>query len=54
MAKNTRQDKRINTFAQMMADGMSPADIGRALELSKGQTANTLRRIKCDLGEQAV
>lgn len=45
--------ERVNQFAHMMAHGERPADIGRAMGLTKGETSACLRRIKQDLGEQA-
>ena len=44
---------RIASFAQRMAEGERPSDIGRAMGLTKGETSACLRRIKQDLGEQA-
>jgi len=46
--------KRIDQFAQLVADGMTVAEVGRALGLTKGQTSSTWNTIKRHLGEQAA
>lgn len=45
---------RLDNFAQLLADGFEPADAGRELFLTKGQTAAALRDIKRHLGAQAA
>lgn len=45
---------RLDNFAQLVADGFEPADAGRELFLSKGQTARAWADIKNQLGAQAA
>lgn len=46
----TRSDK----LAELVANGATVAEAGRALGLNKGQTAGLWQRIKEKLGVQAV
>lgn len=45
---------RTDQLAQLIADGMTVADAGRAMSLTKGQTSNLWNKIKRNLGVQAV
>lgn len=46
--------KRLGRFAHLVAEGHAVNEAGKLLNLTKGQTAHTWRRIKDDLGAQAV
>lgn len=46
--------KRINRLAEAVASGTPLMIAGRAMGLTKGQTVNTWRIIKTELGAQAV
>lgn len=47
--------RRMDRLAQLVADGVPVHHAGQAcLGLTKGETANVWRRIKQDLGAQAV
>lgn len=50
----TRNDTRINRFADLLSTDLTPAQVGLRMNLTKGQTANCWRTIKADLGAQAV
>lgn len=45
---------RLDNFADLLAKGFDPADAGRELFLTRGQTAAALRDIKRHLGAQAA
>ncbi len=48
-----RNDARIDAMAELVANGMTVAEAGKALNLTKGQTSNTWNRIKADCGWRA-
>lgn len=45
---------RIDRLAELIANGATVAEVGRAMSLTRGQTAGLWRRIKDGLGAQAV
>lgn len=45
---------RVNRFAELLSRDIPPHECGKLMGLTKGQTASTWRRIKADLGWQAV
>lgn len=45
---------RLDNFAQLLADGFEPAEAGRELFLTRGQTARAYADIKNQLGAQAA
>ena len=44
---------RMDTFAEHMADGLTTPQIRQRMNLTKGQAAGFLKRIRDSLGEQA-
>lgn len=45
---------RLDNFAELLADGHDPQDVGRILNLTRGQVAAAVRDIKKHLGAQAA
>ncbi len=45
---------RLDNFADLVADGLDPANAGRVLNLTKGQTSRAWADIKNQLGSQAA
>lgn len=50
---NAMQESRVDRFAELLADGVGVVAAGKAMGLTKGETASTMRHIRADLGEQA-
>lgn len=45
---------RLDNFAELLAQGFTPKDIGIELGLTRGETAAAMRDIKAQLGAQAA
>lgn len=54
MSAKAIQDERVSAFTQLLSEEVPMMEAGRRLGLTKGETVSTMRRVRLDLGEQAV
>jgi len=45
---------RVSAFAQLLSEEVPMMEAGRRLNLTKGETVSTMRRIRLELGAQAA
>lgn len=53
-ARRMVQVKRMNRLAELVANGTSISEAGRAMGITKGQAMGLWERIKAGLGAQAL